>query len=63
MEPVTLTAQDEAVAALEPFGALPEWLAAVMRPDRLEESLRAHVPSLAAGDPDLTSAETDQLRA
>ncbi|MGA8044877.1 MAG: phosphotransferase [Dermatophilaceae bacterium] len=63
MEPVTLTPHDDAVAALEPFGTLPDWLAAVMRPGRLEESLRRHAPGLGDGGPTLVGAETDQLRA
>lgn len=63
MEPVTVTSRDEAVAALEPFGSLPEWLSAVMRRERLEESLRRHAPGLGDGGPSLVAAETDQLRA
>ena len=63
MQPVTLTPHDQAAAALEPFGTLPDWLAAVMRPDRLEESLRRHAPGLGNAGPTLVGAETDQLRA
>ncbi|KAB7746374.1 phosphotransferase [Nostocoides sp. F2B08] len=63
MPPVTVTPHDRAVAALEPFGTLPDWLAAVMRPERLEESLRRHATGLGDGGPALVSAETDQLRA
>lgn len=63
MDRVVTTVRDEAVAALEPFGSLPDWLAEALRPDRLADSLRRHVPRLAEGAPALVRAETDQLRA
>lgn len=45
--------------ALDAFAELPEWLAAVMQPVRVAESLRRAVPELA----DLASVEVDRLRA
>lgn len=57
------TAQDEAIAALEPFGTLPEWLASVMRPERLAASLSEVVPELVDGRLSLVSCATEQLRA
>lgn len=63
MDRVTTAVPEESVAALEPFGTLPDWVAAVMRSGRLEESLRRHVPELGGGGPTLLGAETDQLRA
>ena len=60
---MTTTAYDEAIEALAPFAELPDWLAAPMRPDRLEESLRRHVPELTDGTLTLLSCRADQLRA
>ena len=48
---MTTTTRDEAVDALGPFAQLPDWLAALMVPGRLEASLRAHVPELRDGRP------------
>jgi hypothetical protein len=59
----TTTTYDEAVDALAPFAELPDWLAALMRPHRLEESLRRHVPELSDGTLTLLSCRADQLRA
>lgn len=63
MDRVVTTAHDEADVALEPFGTLPEWLAAVMRPERLTASLRRHLAELDGAGSRLLDAETDQLRA
>jgi hypothetical protein len=60
---MTTTTYDEAIEALGPFGELPDWLAAPMRPHRLEDSLRRHVPELADGTLHLLSCRADQLRA
>ncbi len=61
--PMTTTARDEAVDALEPFAQLPDWLAAPMVPGRLEASLRAHVPELRDGRLELLECRADRLRA
>ena len=60
---MTTTTYDEAIEALAPFAELPDWLAALMRPHRLEESLRRHVPELTDGTLTLLSCRADQLRA
>ncbi|MGA8044895.1 MAG: hypothetical protein WCA30_01390 [Dermatophilaceae bacterium] len=54
----------EAVSrALESFAELPDWLAALMRPGRLEGSLRRHVAEVADGRLEIVSCRPDQLRA
>ena len=60
---MTTTTHDEAIDALEPFAELPDWLAGLMRPGRLEESLRRHVPELADGRLSLVECRADRLRA
>jgi len=60
---MTTTTHDEAIDALEPFAELPDWLAALMRPGRLEESLRRHVPELGDGRLSLVECRADRLRA
>src|SRR5690606_6929720 len=42
---------------------LPDWLAALMRPNRLADSLRRHVPEIADGRLEIVSCRADQLRA
>lgn len=54
---------DSVSAALESFAELPDWLAALMQPDRLQDSLRRHVPEIADGRLNLVSCRADQLRA
>src|SRR5690606_20352510 len=49
--------------ALESFAELPDWLAAPMRPNRLEDSLRRHVPEIADGRLEIVACRPDQLRA
>src|SRR3712207_3928392 len=49
--------------ALDAFAELPEWLAVVMAPGRVAESLRRAVPELAERGLALTGAEVDRLRA
>ena len=63
MDRVVTTVQEEADVALEPFGTLPEWLAAVMRPEQLSQSLRRHLTELDGDGSMLLDAQTDQLRA
>ncbi|MHA3834775.1 phosphotransferase [Terrabacter sp. AAH1] len=60
---MTTTTRDEAVDALGPFAQLPDWLAALMVPGRLEASLRAHVPELRDGRLALLECRADRLRA
>ena len=60
---MSTTTHDEAIDALEPFAELPDWLAALMLPGRLESSLRAHVPELRDGRLTLLGCRADQLRA
>jgi hypothetical protein len=48
---------------LDAFAELPEWLAAVMTPGRVAESLRRAVPELSAPGTELISAVVDRLRA
>lgn len=60
---MTITLNEEAVNALEAFSALPEWLAAFMRPATLEASLRLHVPEIAEGRLELVDFRADRLRA
>lgn len=60
---MTITLNEEAVNALEAFSALPEWLAAFMRPATLEASLRVHVPEIAEGRLELVDFRADRLRA
>ena len=60
----SLTPTTERVSrALESFAELPDWLAALMRPSRLEDSLRLHVPEIADGRLEIVSCRADQLRA
>ena len=54
---------DRVSRALESFAELPDWLAALMRPSRLEDSLRLHVPEIADGRLEIVSCRADQLRA
>jgi hypothetical protein len=49
--------------ALDAFAELPEWLAAVMTPDRVAESLRRTVPELSEPGTELVSVFVDRLRA
>jgi hypothetical protein len=49
--------------ALDAFAELPDWLAAVMTPGRVAESLRRAVPELSASGTELISAVVDRLRA
>ncbi|MGZ8719041.1 MAG: hypothetical protein ACXWXY_07715, partial [Aeromicrobium sp.] len=60
---MTVTLNDEAVSALKAFSALPDWLAAFMRPDALEASLRVNVPEIADGRLELVEFRADRLRA
>ena len=60
---MSTTTYDEAIDALGPFAELPDWLAVLMRPGRLEASLRAHVPELGDGRLTLLECRADQLRA
>lgn len=60
---MTTTTTGAVSVALESFAELPDWLAALMRPGRLEESLRRHVPEIAAGRLDIVWCRADQLRA
>lgn len=53
----------DVVDALQRFAVLPDWLSAVMRPQRLEASLRRWVPELADGRLQLVESVTDRLRA
>ena len=53
----------DADAALAAFAELPDWLAAVMVPDRVADALRRAVPELSAPGLRLGTAEVDRLRA
>ncbi len=53
----------DADSALDAFAELPDWLAAVMAPDRVADALRRAVPELSAPGVQLTGAEVDRLRA
>jgi hypothetical protein len=57
------TRTDPVRVALGSFAELPDWLAALMRPGRLEDSLRRHVEEIAEGRLELVSCRADQLRA
>src|SRR4051812_34799363 len=57
------TTTDEAIDALGPFAELPDWLAGLMRPGRLEASLHEHVPELRDGRLTLLECRADRLRA
>ncbi len=57
------TTIDEAIDALGPFAELPDWLAGLMRPGRLEASLREHVSELRDGRLTLLDCRADRLRA
>jgi len=48
-------------ASLDAFATLPEWLASTMRPERIEQSLREHVPAF--GDGRLLACMPQRLRA
>ncbi|MGW0231417.1 phosphotransferase [Actinopolymorpha singaporensis] len=54
---------DLVVDPLTAFASLPEWLAACMMPDRVEEALRRHVPEIADGQVRLLSCVPQRLRA
>ncbi|GAA4410797.1 hypothetical protein GCM10023168_30870 [Fodinibacter luteus] len=60
---MSTTTRDATIDALEPFAELPDWLAGLMRPGRLEASLRRHVPELADGRLVLVECRADRLRA
>lgn len=61
---MTITTNTGTVSvALESFAELPDWLAALMRPNRLADSLRRHVPEIADGRLEIVSCRADQLRA
>ncbi len=60
---MSTTTRDPAIEALGPFAELPDWLAAPMRPGRLETSLREHVPELRDGRLTLLECRADRLRA
>ena len=60
---MTVTMNEEAVNALKAFSTLPHWLSAFMRPERLEASLRRHVPEIADGQLELVEFRADRLRA
>lgn len=60
---MSTTTYDEAIDALGPFAELPDWLAGLMRPGRLEASLREHVPELRDGRLTLLECRADRLRA
>lgn len=62
-ESPSLTRQERIVAALDTFATIPDWLAAGMEPDRVEASLRRHVPELRDGTVDLLGCTADRLRA
>jgi len=47
---------------LRRFAALPDWLGAAVRPDRLGAALSRQVPELAAGALELTGVEANRLR-
>jgi Ser/Thr protein kinase RdoA (MazF antagonist) len=53
----------DGATALEAFAELPEWLAAVMAPERVAEALRRAVPELGGPRFRLTAAVVDRLRA
>jgi hypothetical protein len=60
---MSTTTHATAIDALGPFGEIPDWLAGLMRPGRLEASLKAHVPELRDGRLALVECRADQLRA
>ncbi len=60
---MSTTTRDPAIDGLGPFAELPDWLAAPMRPGRLETSLREHVPELRDGRLTLLECRADRLRA
>jgi len=51
------------IDALSPFASIPEWLASAMRPQRVAESLRTHIPELSSGRVRLEMCTADRLRA
>ena len=55
--------QRDVRTALDAFAELPDWLAVVMAPGRVADSLRRAVPGLAGPDVRLVAAEVDRLRA
>lgn len=59
----TTVAGGDAVRALQPFADLPDWLAALMQPGRLQSALRRQVPELADGRLELLDGRSDRLRA
>ena len=56
-------ADKEVLAALESFAELPGWLADVVTPGRLADSLRRAVPEIASGRMQLLDADVDRVRA
>lgn len=54
---------EQVVAPLAAFAALPDWLAAAMRPARVADSLTRHVPQLADGRLVLLACAPQRLRA
>ncbi|HLS39722.1 MAG TPA: hypothetical protein VK038_03050, partial [Ornithinicoccus sp.] len=59
----TTTARDAVLDGLDRFAGIPDWLAAPMRPGRLESSLRSHVPELSSRSLELVDCRADRLRA
>jgi hypothetical protein len=60
---MTATLDDPIITSLDAFASLPAWLAAGMLPDRVRESLTAHVPELASGAVQLVAVTPQRLRA
>jgi hypothetical protein len=56
-------AETDVLTALEAFPELPEWLAGVVAPERVADSLRHAVPQLSGPDVELTHAVVDGLHA